>query len=206
MRYGFADVEDALARFHTISDEKRSAFANRLKHLQRRGFPPGVNTGRGRAADYAPHHVFLLAVALELNQLGAGPEAAIDLINGSVGHIAQGVTDMMSPYPDQLGEAVLCRAPVSNLGSLYLASVESLQCGPARLTVDFLEQISRHAEGHFQLSAFSLSALAIKLPELIRPNDREHREGFWEELRKWAKPLATPHMIDWAAELGRGPR
>jgi hypothetical protein len=80
MRLSFAHVEQVLALAHEIRDDKRAAFAARLKHLQRLGFPPGVNTGRGVAATYDIGHLFLLGLALELNQLGLTPERAADVL------------------------------------------------------------------------------------------------------------------------------
>lgn len=80
MPFVFSQVDDALAKVHTIVPEKRSAFSNRLKHLQKLGFPGGINTGRGRAAEYRGHHIFLLGVALQLIELGLNPERAIRVV------------------------------------------------------------------------------------------------------------------------------
>lgn len=64
---------------HSIADEKRSAFSNRLRHLQKLGFPPGTNAGRGRAVAYQTGHAIQLAIVLEMNQVGLSPERAIRL-------------------------------------------------------------------------------------------------------------------------------
>jgi len=90
VQFRFAEVEQALALVHTIADGKRSAFANRLRHLQRLGFPPGVNTGRGTVASYGVGEVFLLGVALELMQLGLNPERAVQAITDDYFAVAMG--------------------------------------------------------------------------------------------------------------------
>lgn len=77
MSFSFANVEAALALSHDIAPSKRSAFANRLKHLQKLGFLPEIRTGRGKAADYKGHHIFLLGLALQFIEMGLTPERTI---------------------------------------------------------------------------------------------------------------------------------
>lgn len=75
MNYGA--VESLFSELHGIHPDRRIAFKARLKHLQRLGFPPGVNTGTGRSAEYGAAQVYLLAIGLELLQLGLSPERAV---------------------------------------------------------------------------------------------------------------------------------
>lgn len=90
MAFKFSEVDDALALVHSIADDKRSAFANRLRHLHRLGFPPGIKAGRGKVASYEVGDVFLLAIALELNQLGLSPERAINAITSDLHAVGMG--------------------------------------------------------------------------------------------------------------------
>lgn len=80
----FAMVEAVFARLHEIEDAQRTAFASRIKHMQRLGFPPGTNTGKGRAAAYSAQHLFLIGFALELAQLGLATDAAIPLMQDNM--------------------------------------------------------------------------------------------------------------------------
>lgn len=80
MGLGLAAVEGVFASLHNIRDDKRVAFRARLKHLQRLGFPPGVNTGTGKRAEYHGQQIFLLGLALEMLQLGLTPERATHVI------------------------------------------------------------------------------------------------------------------------------
>lgn len=77
MVFSFATVERVLAYAHRVGDDRRSAFKSRLQHLQKRGFPAGTKTGRGRAASYSVEHVIKIALLLELNQMGIAPERAL---------------------------------------------------------------------------------------------------------------------------------
>lgn len=73
-------VESLLADLHDVSPKRLPALRARLKHLKRLGFPAGVNTGRGRPADYNAASVLQLMLALELVEIGLTPERAINLI------------------------------------------------------------------------------------------------------------------------------
>lgn len=91
VKFSFSQVEAALAQCHSIADDKRSAFANRLKHLQKNGFPPGTKTGRGVAAEYNIGHVLQLAFVLEFNQLGLLPERSAHTVTSNLDTIHRAV-------------------------------------------------------------------------------------------------------------------
>jgi hypothetical protein len=77
MQLTYGQVEDLLADLHDIPPTRQSALRARLKHFKRLGFPAGVNTGRGRAAEYGPSALLRLVLAFEMLQLGMTPERAI---------------------------------------------------------------------------------------------------------------------------------
>jgi hypothetical protein len=66
-----------MMRLHRVSADKRVAMLGRLKHLQRLGWPPGSNLGKGRRVKYQADQTLLVAWALELIQLGFTPERAV---------------------------------------------------------------------------------------------------------------------------------
>ncbi|GBH29689.1 hypothetical protein [Sphingobium xenophagum] len=72
----FAQVASILEFVHAIHAQHSDAFRARLKHLQRLGFPSGINTGKGKAAEYNWREIIMLAVALQLIELGLAPEKA----------------------------------------------------------------------------------------------------------------------------------
>ncbi|MBR2270162.1 MULTISPECIES: hypothetical protein [Sphingobium] len=105
MNYG--TVEALFAKLHLIRSEKRIAFKARLKHLQRLGFPPGINTGTGRAASYGAGEVFLLGLAIELIQLGLSPERAKSVLIVHTREIAQGLVEELLVIGQSIkGEAI----------------------------------------------------------------------------------------------------
>lgn len=87
MEFRYPEIEAALAAMHSIAEDRRSAFSNRLRHLQKNGFPPGTNPGRGKAVVYEVRHAVQLAIVLEMNQVGLNPERAMRLANEYMGRI-----------------------------------------------------------------------------------------------------------------------
>jgi hypothetical protein len=71
---GFRDVVVTMGAAHYIAASSLSALQSRIKDFQRRGFPEGLNTGKGRAASYEAKHVLQLAFAFELLELGMTPD------------------------------------------------------------------------------------------------------------------------------------
>ncbi|WP_070151101.1 hypothetical protein [Sphingobium phenoxybenzoativorans] len=80
MHLSYRHVEDLIAELHGIPPSRRTALLGRFKHFKRLGFPAGVNTGRGKPADYDVSAVLRLLIAFELLQLGQTPEKAIALM------------------------------------------------------------------------------------------------------------------------------
>src|SRR3569833_427843 len=73
----FNEVEAMLAQQHGIASEKRIAFEGRLKTILRLGLPAGIMQGRGRAARYSAGDVAMMALYVDLSQLGLNPDRAI---------------------------------------------------------------------------------------------------------------------------------
>lgn len=189
MGYGFADVEAALAEIHGIADEKRSAFSNRLKHLQRLGFPPGVNTGRGRAATYYAEHAFLLGVALQLNEISVSPERAIKMIESSFSPLAGGAS-----FAIEKAEPVFCEVPALSLMDLVYGDRLSEHAGLATFDRDFASkklELMLAVEGPMRWAIFSLSGLITRLSELLA--DKLRPDGF---------PDFKSRLLAWASEVG----
>lgn len=83
----FKEVVVFLGAAHLIAISKLSKFEARIKDFQRRGFPPGLNTGKGKAAEYGAEQVILLMLAFELLELGMTPEKICSLLGISGGTI-----------------------------------------------------------------------------------------------------------------------
>lgn len=93
MEVGFKEAEAILATRYGF-DKPSIAFRGRLQHLQRGGFPEGVNTGKGRPAVYGWSQLLQLAVALDLIDVGLTPEAAKQLIGGHLPELIAGAASV----------------------------------------------------------------------------------------------------------------
>jgi len=80
---GSRDVGRFLSEFHDIAPAEQSAYAGRLKHISRQGFPTGVGTGRGNPARYDADQLFQMLTVTELGQFGVQPARAIKLVSES---------------------------------------------------------------------------------------------------------------------------
>lgn len=77
MEFTYRDVVETFRIKHEIDPGRKSAFKGRLQHFQRQGFPPGVNTGKGKAASYRWRELILLGLALEYAEIGSTPDRSI---------------------------------------------------------------------------------------------------------------------------------
>ncbi|MCW1381966.1 hypothetical protein OLX02_03940 [Novosphingobium sp. KCTC 2891] len=80
MQLAFKEVEEIMAMHYGVTSAGSIAFRGRLQHLQRAGFPSGVNTGKGKRATYGWSQVIELIVALDLMDVGLMPDAARSIV------------------------------------------------------------------------------------------------------------------------------
>ena len=76
MNLKYKAVVQILSDCFDILEDQVIAFRGRLQHLQRLGFPPGVNTGRGKPSKYGWSELVLLRVAFEYLDMGGTPDRA----------------------------------------------------------------------------------------------------------------------------------
>ncbi len=70
MKLTYKQVVEILAAVHGVPAAKHAWFRSRLKHLQRVGLDGMGGDGPGRKASYHPAHLFKMAFAVELLQVG----------------------------------------------------------------------------------------------------------------------------------------
>jgi hypothetical protein len=199
VQYTFAQVEAALAETYGVAHERRSSFRARLQNLQKLGFPPGTNTGRGRAARYDPGHVYLLGVALELLQLGLTPERAKSVIESDLHAVAMagamaaraGVPDYEIQFPIflYLDPAVL-RYLMRPTGEEDLAVATFFYAGMAQALVQFQEGFK---SGVPRMAFFCVSTLIHDLATFL-PRELDDIAPFYLSLEEWAHPYI--HNVD----------
>lgn len=77
MEFTYKEVLEILSQKHQIADANRTAFRGRIQHMQRLGFPSGVNTGKGKPVSYAWRELLLMGLALEYLEIGSTPDRSI---------------------------------------------------------------------------------------------------------------------------------
>ena len=77
MEFTYKEIQEILSRKHDIASASITAFRGRIQHMQRQGFPAGINTGKGRPAAYTWRELLLLALAFEYLEIGSTPDRAI---------------------------------------------------------------------------------------------------------------------------------
>lgn len=194
MQLTFGQVEHVLAAGQNIREDRRSAFANRLKNYQKSGFPEGINTGRGKAATYQVGHVLLLGLALELNQLGLNPERAVAVIMSDLPAVAMCFSFAANDGPPEgeFGSPYFLYFDPSGLSDLMIEHGEDragrsfFYAGLGQLK----EQLDSWGHGGIsRLSLVNVSALLWDLGsytayqfEDVSPTD------VYEQVKVWASP------------------
>lgn len=80
LELSFGDVELILRARFSIDIDRMPAFRGRLQNLQRKGFPAGVNTGKGKPALYGFSQISELTLAFTFIDLGMQPDQAVELV------------------------------------------------------------------------------------------------------------------------------
>lgn len=69
-----------LSALHDVPPARETALIGRVQHLQRMGFPAGVNVGSGQRAEYDAPAIVRILLAFELMQFGLRPERAVMIV------------------------------------------------------------------------------------------------------------------------------
>jgi hypothetical protein len=80
LSWTFGQLEAALSQVHDVGDDKRTSFQARLKNFHRLGFPRGFASVKGKASRYDRLHVYDMALAIEMTQLGLAPEQVVQIL------------------------------------------------------------------------------------------------------------------------------
>lgn len=83
LEFTYAQVVSVLAKLNRVPEKNMGAFRARLRNLQSKSFPPGTNTGKGRAATYTSENLLQMAVATELMQVGFRPDRIVKIVTSN---------------------------------------------------------------------------------------------------------------------------
>lgn len=79
---GFNDLLDVLSEVFHVPADGRKALTSRLKHLQGKSFPPGVNVGRGGRVRYDVEAVLGIVLVMTLTAAFIPPNQAVEVVRG----------------------------------------------------------------------------------------------------------------------------
>lgn len=177
----YSEVSRLVARLHGIGEERLTALRGRLQHLQKLGFPAGVNTGRGRPAEYGPSQVLMLILILEFMAVGLAPERAVRLLRQRENEVKTATRLALSGLLTEEVEAVFVRLEPAALfdedPALGYATAERLD--------EFL-RISTHLTGFTRHVLINLTALLRHLVEWAADRSLGTEEEFVQSLENWA--------------------
>lgn len=83
-------LEAIVLAHHRVHPDKQETFRSRIKTLQRMGFPPGTNVGRGPKMGYSAEHLFQLITVFELQQIGLAADRAIQTVLNAWSYLQTG--------------------------------------------------------------------------------------------------------------------
>ncbi len=181
MNYG--EVEALYAALHSIRPEKRTAFKARLKHFQRLGFPPGVNTGTGRPANYDAAATMLLGLALEWAQLGSSPESTVAMLTRWPDFIRAAVARALASRPPNgpdTDDVFLSISPMA-LEALMEVTEDGVGFGAGTAS-----ELAGTIEAFSRLALINLSLLIYRIAERL-PDEATFRA----DLAAWAAGEGT---------------
>lgn len=193
--YTYAQIEAVLRELHFIRDDRKPAFASRLKHLKKLGFPKGVNVGKGQRFSYSPAQLWILALAFEFVQLGILPERMVAGFNQHarvlIQATAHAVVPMFHPSANETDvvPTVLIFDPSSLSELMDSRYFDAQDFSVGNFTFGGPDMATWALEGHFpsrRISAVSLDGL---LGDMGRALDRIRTGGkveFLKDLAIWS--------------------
>lgn len=154
MNLTFNQVEAVFVQRFDIPDDRAVAFRGRLQHLQRLNFPQGVNTGRGKKANYGWLQVIQLTVALDLIDLGMTPDVAAKTVKQGSDRIIDAVSEVALAFEtaQKLSKAMIkarCPFGITKIAvfSAYSLTFSRPDDQPGMILTysgkDFLEQFAK---------------------------------------------------------------
>jgi hypothetical protein len=196
----YGQVEDLLARMHMIPPEHRGALRARLKHFKRLGFPPGVNTGSGRRAQYDMEALIKLLCAFEMLQLGISPERAAAMMNYFAPTLMVGADNLRASVLDPTTDEFLIIFDPFALARISDQAREiednSTKADEAFIKLPgsfFCALGSRHAQliRRRRTAVINLSLVLSNAAEFLGQHEEITRSAFARALNDWADDMAS---------------
>lgn len=136
MILSYRQLELSLSLYLGIHPDRIGTFRARIKQFQRLQFPSGVNVGRGTKMTYSGEHLFKLAAAFHLVQMGQPAMTAANLVDQNWDSFAAGfglaIRNEFYEWPiskDSANLSIYLRIALNTLAPLSGNSEEHLLTG-----------------------------------------------------------------------------
>lgn len=197
--FSYPEAFAFLCRMYGIAPARSVAFRGRLQHLQRLGFPAGVNTGRGRPARYEAEQMIMLALALQFIELGLTPERAVSVLQTRAGNIADAVAAALRGRgeiyllidPDGLGTFRESPPPSPGLESEFASATEAEKDIAVRSlswwnTQDMMGEVMDVLHFCHHVAVIGLSTILSYMESWLEADRPGYGEAFKEAAIAWA--------------------
>ena len=181
----YSEVSSLLAELHSVPEDRLTALRGRLQHLQKLGFPPGINTGRGKPAEYFPGQLILLLIGVELMALGIPPERAARALLAKKVIISAAIISVLASLGDKRSPPLFIRVLPAALFD------EDPRLGYVSLTdlTDTLEKTAHTGTFPTRIALVNLSAVILNVAEWAGRRSKDARKEFLTDLSLWAGKL-----------------
>lgn len=198
MRLEFKEIEAIFATRYGIEEKRLSPFRGRLQHLQRLKFPEGINTGKGKKAEYGWKQFAQLSLALDLIDLGYSPEKAVTAISCSWAEIELVVSTLPDTFRSisAFAKAISAQACTLDKSTFVLLAVDAIssigQSGlaePARLNLcsgdAFLKMVKERDPYLATFVAIDLTVRLLSTINIMCALTKQLPEDVARDLAEW---------------------
>jgi len=205
---GRSALLDALGEALGVQARGKTAFLGRFQHLQRLHLVQGINPGRGKSAEYQAFQMLVIALAMQMLQLGLPPERVVRLLHDNRQTVERSLIEAV-PTPDDLAPSVIFYDPavLSVLGDGAEAVPfvdQTFDCAGAETLSAMIEQfVVNGVVPRLALINVAGTISAIKDALWDFPCDRDG-EGASLPEQGAASALFHISLHDWAVDCGMG--
>lgn len=211
--WNFGRLEATLAALHDVAPSKRTAFQSRLKNLHRLKFPIGFTMQPGKPALYGIGDIVMMAIAVELIQLGLPPERVVHVLGLNWWPAAMAVRIAASSLADRPGgfdpKDVMPDDPMSMFLFFDPSALDPLTIDdgtPFDIETDRAEQsffyggqgvvrdslVKWTTGAARRLSLINVTAMLDRLAGMPLPDveqNRQWRQKFFRQIAEWSETL-----------------
>jgi hypothetical protein len=186
MKLRFGEVEHALQGMHDVASVKASGFRARLRHLKRAGLRTGASAP-GRKANLAIGDAVMIALAVELGQIGNTPERSAEILHANLDQVRSAVATANAA--EQSASPIILYFFPESWADLSNGNVEG-EADKAASTFGWTNAVDLAARlpgffdaGSSRIAMINLSDVLLHLVTALAPPER--RAALRDEIAAW---------------------